>query len=663
MIKFRNFTLEEKNLDEETINIKSEVESFLKRKMTPKEAAKFRSLRKSGMANPIDIKRELMKEETDLDENQLTAQQVKQGIGIAKDKRYAGGNMSGAVKAMSKLHKNLAKHPAVKKELQKQNEETDLDEAIKLKTKVKIHAPGKDYHEKVGTVGEIRGGLHKGAEKTYTVDYDYNTNTGRSQSIQLNKKNIKLYKEETDLEEASYEIYHRDFSSAVQHAKKQAEKRGYTIDDDEWFRKVASGPRKPSSGKTNSYNIELLDKNGKPIKKNLSMQVYNMDNKKYELNMYTEETDLDEKLEMAENQLYFVVYAAEEILEYIDMGGEVEEWYQNKLSKVHSDMESLHSYVEGEMRRTGMKEETELDESKTLSPGWMLKADPKLGAAVKAAKDLYKKRIAAYGNPAAGVSIKDRTKDGKNVKKEETELDEAKKTFSDYANEYKKLTGKKAPAGTSTQAMMLMVDKAKRAKAMKEEKQLDPVNKKELKKDFSDRTDKDIDNDGDVDDSDEYLHNRRKAISKNVKEESNLQELKKSTLLSYIKKSSKDARLASTVGDKEVIKKRTKGIEKAAGKLSETKQMSPALKALFDKMDKESVKRHNTYREKELARVAALPKEKPLDAAEKAKLTAELKKLQSDYSSLERSDAPGTATKLGYISSNMDRIHRALKAK
>jgi len=48
---------------------------------------------------------------------------------------------------------------------------------------------------------------------------------------------------------------------------------------------------------------------------------------------------------------------------------------------------------------------------------------------------------------------------------------------------------------------------------------MDPVNKKALKKDFDDREDKDIDNDGDTDDSDEYLHKRRKAISKAMKDE------------------------------------------------------------------------------------------------------------------------------------------------
>jgi hypothetical protein len=78
-----------------------------------------------------------------------------------------------------------------------------------------------------------------------------------------------------------------------------------------------------------------------------------------------EESDTTEKNEMAENQLHFIKYAAEEILEYIKMGGKIEEWYQNKLSKVQSEVESLHSYIEGESRRTGMKEEVELEESFT----------------------------------------------------------------------------------------------------------------------------------------------------------------------------------------------------------------------------------------------------------------------------------------------------------
>jgi hypothetical protein len=48
---------------------------------------------------------------------------------------------------------------------------------------------------------------------------------------------------------------------------------------------------------------------------------------------------------------------------------------------------------------------------------------------------------------------------------------------------------------------------------------LDPVNKNAVKKKFDDRKDKDIDNDGDVDSSDKFLHKKRKAISKNIKKD------------------------------------------------------------------------------------------------------------------------------------------------
>ena len=48
---------------------------------------------------------------------------------------------------------------------------------------------------------------------------------------------------------------------------------------------------------------------------------------------------------------------------------------------------------------------------------------------------------------------------------------------------------------------------------------IDKVDPKAVKKKFKDRKDQDIDNDGDVDSSDEYLHKRRKAVSKAVSKE------------------------------------------------------------------------------------------------------------------------------------------------
>jgi len=78
-----------------------------------------------------------------------------------------------------------------------------------------------------------------------------------------------------------YELYHKDFSSAMKHAYEFAKKKyGITIDPEEIDSKVATGPKKPSEGKTNSYSL----KGDKGI---VQIQVYNKGGSKpYELNMY-----------------------------------------------------------------------------------------------------------------------------------------------------------------------------------------------------------------------------------------------------------------------------------------------------------------------------------------------------------------------------------------
>ena len=117
----------------------------------------------------------------------------------------------------------------------------------------------------------------------------------------------------------------------------------------------------------------------------------------------------------------------------------------------------------------------------------------------------------------------------------------------------------------------------------KKKEAMDPVDQKELKGKHKDRKDKDIDNDGDVDKSDEYLHKRRKAVSKAIKgkgtetevqtQESveGLDELSKKTLGSYVKKAGRD--MSDRSGDNSVDSvmknwKREKGINKAVDRLT-----------------------------------------------------------------------------------------------
>ena len=91
-----------------------------------------------------------------------------------------------------------------------------------------------------------------------------------------------------------YELYHKDFSSAMQHAYAFAKKKyGITIDPKEIDDKVATGPKKPSKDKTNKYRL-------KGDKGQVQIQVTNLDNKRFELNMYKEELDAEDEPKVKE---------------------------------------------------------------------------------------------------------------------------------------------------------------------------------------------------------------------------------------------------------------------------------------------------------------------------------------------------------------------------
>jgi len=94
-------------------------------------------------------------------------------------------------------------------------------------------------------------------------------------------------------EGSDYPLYHSTFTAAAQAATNLAKKRGFEIDDDDWFNQVSTGPKKPGKGKTNRYNVKVT-KGGKETKKRLAFQVYGMDSGKYELNAYVESTQIEE---------------------------------------------------------------------------------------------------------------------------------------------------------------------------------------------------------------------------------------------------------------------------------------------------------------------------------------------------------------------------------
>jgi len=93
----------------------------------------------------------------------------------------------------------------------------------------------------------------------------------------------------TKIDEAKNDTYFKAAYEAAEYAKKQAEKRGFQVDEDDWQTQIGFGGKynrmRPSVGKTHSFSIGLT-KNGKPQRKNLNISLYGMDSGQYELTHY-----------------------------------------------------------------------------------------------------------------------------------------------------------------------------------------------------------------------------------------------------------------------------------------------------------------------------------------------------------------------------------------
>lgn len=100
---------------------------------------------------------------------------------------------------------------------------------------------------------------------------------------------MKTLKELREARGKTYELYHNSYTSAIQTAIGDAEKQGFTLDDDERYQEIGAGPGKPKNGKTVRHTLKLY-KNGKVQRKALHLQVYNRGSsartKPYELNYY-----------------------------------------------------------------------------------------------------------------------------------------------------------------------------------------------------------------------------------------------------------------------------------------------------------------------------------------------------------------------------------------
>ena len=169
--------------------------------------------------------------------------------------------------------------------------------------------PNRAYMEKINTLIKKYSGKFKWKDEVLYVEKGIENDV--KSMISKSKEDVPTIKvsnnpmrEEVKVDElvapgkksaTGYTLYHKDFSSAMQHAYDHAKKKGHVVDPKEIDDKVAVGPKKPSKGKVNRYAL-------KAGRKTVQIQVTNLDNKAYELNMYIEDYDKNQLLRVQHDE-------------------------------------------------------------------------------------------------------------------------------------------------------------------------------------------------------------------------------------------------------------------------------------------------------------------------------------------------------------------------
>ncbi len=276
-----------------------------------------------------DFARSIVKEDIELDEASMK-------IGSIDFELF--DDMKGAKQANAAMNKEIAKAAKMK----------DYKSARTYMNKVQ------DKYQKFGAGdSEPERTIDAVLAKSFSNDPDR-----RKHSFDFRREEVEVidgYFQETK-SSTGYELFHRDFSGAMQHAYAHAKKKfGITIDKDEIDDKVAMGPRKPSKGKTNSYRL-------RGDKGNIQVQVYNMGSR-FELNMYKEEVvedfdpaDFDIKAtskdkEQADQNILI------QLQKVISLRGQKPvEFGDGKKQKVHPNVASAALSMHRKLRRTDEKD-------------------------------------------------------------------------------------------------------------------------------------------------------------------------------------------------------------------------------------------------------------------------------------------------------------------
>lgn len=151
-----------------------------------------------------------------------------------------------------------------------------------------------------------------------------------------------------------------------------------------------------------------------------------------------------EEIPMMRQQLAFIVYAAKEIDDYLQMVDDPEEWYQNKLAYAFAQIKSLHAYAEGDkamMQRDYGYDDDEDDGDDVYGAygmynGYGYAYESVISEAIKQGKMKLKdgSTVTLTKEDAEALENVLSTMNSKNRKQMEEELMKDKKSFMDTVN-------------------------------------------------------------------------------------------------------------------------------------------------------------------------------------------------------------------------------------
>ena len=256
---------------------------------------------------------------------------------------------------------------------------------------------------------------------------------------------------------------------------------------------------KEQEGTVTTDNAEEAEK---LAKKGINVNLTNMKEENLELtNDIGKDDYVDDEGRMAKSQMYKMAKYIMKLTSMLDDMDQLPSWVQSKITKASSMISAVFHYLDYEFARKNANLMESMDKHNNranLMEGAMkrfFEAFDKGMTNEEIIQDYARKGVQV---PEQFVSTARKQYEG--YKKLKLELEMSEKEFKNSAT---KMVNNPEEAATGME-----MDEKKLASGLTKEK-LDPVGKE----------DDDIDNDGDVDKTDDYLKNRRKAVSKAIEKQ------------------------------------------------------------------------------------------------------------------------------------------------